>query len=108
MTNNQGPEATKMSNLITDMTIAGASEDELKRAVKHSQAAMDYEKSAQVNGIDELIVKYQKSSISRNARVALRLMMTGRYTIEEVSETLELPEYMIRAMLDKESSKSNG
>lgn len=99
MTNTQGPEAAKMSNLITDMTIAGASQEELERAIKHSQAAMDYEKSAVDNGIDELISKYQ-SSISRNARVARRLMMTDRYTIKEISEVLELPEQMIRVMLE--------
>lgn len=99
MTNTQGPEVAKMSNLITDMTVTGASQEEIERAVKHSQAAMDFEKSAKDNGIDELIAKYQSDSISRNARVARRLMMTNRYTIKGVSEVLELPLEMIEIML---------
>lgn len=55
-----------VSNLITDMTIKGANEDELARAVKHSMVVidcvkheLDYKKSYVDNGISELIRKYQ-------------------------------------------------
>ena len=41
---NTGTEMGKISNLITDMTIAGASPDKLARAVKHSMVVIDAEK----------------------------------------------------------------
>lgn len=41
---NTGTEMGKISNLITDMTLAGASEDKLARAVKHSMVVIDAEK----------------------------------------------------------------
>src|SRR5699024_10010937 len=55
-----------VSNLITDMTIKGASQSELARAVKHSMVVIDSEKhqldwkqSARDNGISALRRKYQ-------------------------------------------------
>lgn len=55
-----------ISNLITDMTIRGASEAELARAVKHSMVVIDaekhklnYKQSATDNNISELKTKYQ-------------------------------------------------
>jgi hypothetical protein len=57
-----------VSNLITDMTIKGASQSELARAVRHSMVVIDAEKhnlnhklSAQENRIAELKEKYQGS-----------------------------------------------
>lgn len=55
-----------VSNLITDMTIKGASQSELARAVKHSMVVidsekhnLDYKQSAKDNGINALRKKYQ-------------------------------------------------
>ena len=55
-----------ISNLITDMTLRGADEKELARAVKHSMVVidaekhqLDYKRSELENGIDELKKKYQ-------------------------------------------------
>lgn len=56
-----------ISNLITDMTLSGrATDSELARAVKHSMVVidaakhkLDYKRSEQENGIDELKRKYQ-------------------------------------------------
>lgn len=55
-----------VSNLITDMTLGGASPDELARAVKHSMVVidaekhkLDYRQSELDNGIDQLHKKYQ-------------------------------------------------
>lgn len=55
-----------VSNLITDMTIKGAPENEIARAVRHSMVVIDAEKhnlnwkqSAQDHGIAELKRKYQ-------------------------------------------------
>ena len=59
-------EMGKISNLITDMTLAGADDGELARAVKHSMVVidaakhkLDYKRSEQENNIDELKRKYQ-------------------------------------------------
>lgn len=56
----------KISNLITDMTLIGAPDSELARAVKHSMVIIDAEKhhldwrqSAKDNGVAELYKKYQ-------------------------------------------------
>lgn len=55
-----------VSNLITDMTIKGASQSELARAVRHSMVVidsekhqLDYKQSAKDNGISALRRKYQ-------------------------------------------------
>lgn len=55
-----------ISNLITDMTLRGADDAELARAVKHSMVVidaekhkLDYKRSEQENGIQELKEKYQ-------------------------------------------------
>ena len=59
-------EMGKISNLITDMTLRGASEDELARAVRHSMVVidaekhkLDYKQSEKDNGIAALKKKYQ-------------------------------------------------
>lgn len=56
----------KISNLITDMTLKGAKEDELARAVRHSMVVidaekhrLDYKQSEIDNGIASLKKKYQ-------------------------------------------------
>lgn len=61
-----GNEMGKISNLITDMTIRGAKEDEMARAVKHSMVVidahkhkLDYKRSEAENGIAALKKKYQ-------------------------------------------------
>lgn len=55
-----------ISNLITDMTLKGADESEIARAVRHSMVVIDAEKhrldyvaSEKANGIKELKKKYQ-------------------------------------------------
>lgn len=60
-------EMGKISNLITDMTLKGAVDDELARAVRHSMVVIDAEKhkldwkqSEQNNGIAGLRKKYQE------------------------------------------------
>ena len=59
-------EMGTISNLITDMTLKGANEDELARAVRHSMVVIDaekhklnYKQSEIDNGIAELKQKYQ-------------------------------------------------
>ncbi len=55
-----------ISNLITDMTIKGANEEEIAKAVRHSMVVidaekheLDFSKSARDNGISELKERYQ-------------------------------------------------
>jgi predicted transcriptional regulator len=59
-------EMGKITNLIADMSIRGASNDEIARAVRHSMVvidsekhALDYKGSAKQNGIRDLKIKYQ-------------------------------------------------
>ena len=56
----------QVTNLITDMTVGGASPNEIARAVKHSMVVidavkhhLDYKQSAKDNNISELKKKYQ-------------------------------------------------
>lgn len=63
---NKQIEMGKVTNLITDMTIAGASMDEIARATKHSMVIIDaekhglnYKQSYKDNGIKQLKEKYQ-------------------------------------------------
>ena len=68
-----GKDSTQMqmgviSNLITDMTLAGANEDELARAVRHSMVVidagkhkLDYKQSEIDNNIRALKNKYQRT-----------------------------------------------
>lgn len=62
-------EMGMVTNLIADMTLKGATDEELERAVKHSMVVIDaqkhklnYKLSEQVNGIDALKRKYQVKS----------------------------------------------
>ena len=63
---NTQTEMGKISNLITDMTLKGATEDELARAVRHSMVVidaekhkLDYKQSEADNGIASFKKKYQ-------------------------------------------------
>jgi hypothetical protein len=62
----KGTQMGLVSNLITDMTIQRASNDEIARAVRHSMVVidaekhhLDYKRSAIDNGIPALMEKYQ-------------------------------------------------
>lgn len=64
----KGREMGVISNLITDMTLKGATNEELTRAVKHSMVVidapkhkLDYKKSESDNGIAALKKKYQSN-----------------------------------------------
>ena len=101
-------EMGKISNLITDMTIKGAKEEEIARAVKHSMVVIDAEKhklnyqlSYEQNGIAELKEKYQGgknrgastllSKANAEKRVDLRKTTTkiDKETGEKINETDE-------------------
>lgn len=74
-------EMGKVSNLITDMTIKGASLDEICRAVKHSMVVidaekhnLDYKQSYIDNGIAELKAKYQGTTAKGGLKGASTLI----------------------------------
>lgn len=71
-----GLEMGKITNLITDMTLLGAKDDELERAVKHSMVVIDAEKhkldykaSEIENDIASLKKRYQ-AKVNENGRVS--------------------------------------
>ena len=71
---NTQKEMGVISNLITDMTLKGATQDELARAVRHSMVVidaekhkLDYKQSETDNGIKALKKKYQ-GSVDENGR----------------------------------------
>ena len=66
---NTGTEMGKISNLITDMTLAGASQDKLARAVRHSMVVIDAEKHK---------LDYKASEIDNNI-AALRKEYQPKY-----------------------------
>lgn len=66
---NTQTEMGKVSNLITDMTLKGATNDELARAVKHSMVVIDAEKHK---------LDYKQSEID-NGIAALKKKYQGRY-----------------------------
>lgn len=83
-----------VSNLITDMTLKGATDDELARAVRHSMVVidahkhkLDYVQSAKDNGIAELKQKYQ-SHIDENGKES-----TGASTLlSRRKQSVKVPE----------------
>lgn len=97
-----------VSNLITDMTLKGADENELARAVRHSMVVidavkhkLDYKRSEKDNGIQELKEKYQASTDP----------VTGRTTygastlLSRHKDTVEVPERQGSGRIDPDTGK---
>lgn len=99
-------EMGNVSNLITDMTIKGANNSEIARAVRHSMVVIDAEKhkldykaSARDNGIAELKKKYQNGARSGASTI-----------ISRASSDVRVPDRKPRAAadggpIDKETGK---
>ena len=82
---NKGKEMGKISNLITDMSLQGASDDEIVRAVKHSMVVidapkheLDYKRSYEENKIAELKEIYQKNPESDSKHGASTLISKAK------------------------------
>lgn len=82
-----------ISNLITDMTIKGAPDDKIARAVKHSMVIIDAEKhnldwrrSELENGIRELKTEYQGGP----RRGASTLISSAKSEIRDIPERKEI------------------
>lgn len=100
-------EMGQISNLITDMTLAGANDSELARAVKHSMVVidatkhkLDYKRSEADNDIKALKKKYQLR-VDENGKTT-----TGAATIVSRAKS---PTTIVRrkgsARIDKETGK---
>lgn len=97
-----------VSNLITDMTLKGADEDELARAVRHSMVVidavkhkLDYRQSEKDNGIQELKEKYQASTDPVTGRITY-----GASTLlSRHKDTVEVPERRGSGRIDRETGE---
>ena len=88
---NKGREMGTISNLITDMTLAGATEAEVTRAVRHSMVVidaekhkLDYKQSEVDNRIDSLKKKYQGYTNAEGKQVggASTLLSRRKQTVQ--------------------------
>lgn len=98
-----------VSNLITDMTLQGATDDEIARAVKHSMVVidaykhdLDYSQSYKDNNINELKQKYQKHVDNTKYGGAATLLSRAK-------SPLEIPQRAEgRFILNQKDNKDNG
>ncbi len=97
-----------VSNLITDMTLKGAGEKEIARAVKHSMVVidaakhkLDYTQSEKDNGIAELKQKWQG-----RVNPATGQLSTGASTlISRKGQTIEVPETQGSGRIDPKTGE---
>ena len=88
---NKGTQMGMISNLITDMTLAGASDDKLARAVKHSMVVIDAEKhkldykaSEVDNNIAALRKEYQPKENGPDGGASTIISRAkGQYSVEK-------------------------
>lgn len=102
-------EMGMVSNLITDMTLKGASESELVRAVKHSMVVidaakhkLDYKQSEADNGIAELRTRYQPKYDSDGNVVGGGGAST---LISKKKQDVRIPERQGSGIIDAETGK---
>lgn len=98
-----------ISNLITDMTLWGATEQELTRAVKHSMVVidaakhgLDYKKSEADNGIQELKTKYQPKYDDDGNLIGVG---GARTLISKKGQTARVPERQGSGRIDPDTGK---
>ena len=96
-----------VSNLITDMTLKGATESELARAVKHSMVVidavkhkLDYKQSEKDNGIAELKAKYQGYTTDDGREVGGASTLLSRR-----KQTVAVPERQGSGIIDPDTGK---
>lgn len=100
-------EMGKISNLITDMTLKGAPDDEIVRAVKHSMVVidaakhkLDYKQSEVDNDIPSLRKKWQGyQDESGKAHSGASTLLSRR------KQDIEVPERQGSGRIDKETGK---
>lgn len=114
---NTGTQMGIVSNLITDMTLGGASNEELARAVKHSMVVidaekhkLDYKQSEIDNNIAALKKKYQRSvDADGNEHVGGASTILSRAKGEtSVDKRQGTPKVNIKGSKDYDPSKPEG
>ena len=105
-------EMGKVSNLITDMTLLGATNEEIARAVKHSMIVIDAEKhhydwrqSEIDNGIKELKAKYQGGPNAGAATLISRASSDKRIDKVKPQYTLYLQDENGNDVLDENGNR---
>lgn len=96
-----------VSNLITDMTLKGATESEIARAVKHSMVVidaekhkLDYKQSEKDQGIAELKKKYQGYTTDDGRQVGGASTLLSRR-----KQDIAVPERKGSGMIDPDTGK---
>lgn len=97
----------EISNLITDMTLKGAPESEIARAVKHSMVVidaakhkLDYRQSEKDNGIAELRKRYQGYTDEEGKeRGGASTLLSRR------KQTVDVPEHQGSGIIDPATGK---
>lgn len=100
-------EMGKISNLITDMTLKGAPESEIVRAVKHSMVVidaakhkLDYKQSEKDSGIAELRKRYQGYTDEDGREVGGASTLLSRR-----KQDVQVPERKGSGMIDPDTGK---
>lgn len=104
-----------VSNLITDMSIKGASDSELARAVKHSMVVidaekhnLDYKQSARDNQISALKRKYQRHTnpdTGRPSMAASTLISRSKSKIDISDPNFNVDKYSSKTAVENVYSK---
>ena len=114
---NTGQQMGVISNLITDMTLAGASRDELARAVRHSMVVIDaekhslnYKQSEIDNDIESLKKKYQAyidedGSVKYGGAATILSRAKGQASIDKTQGS---PKINIKGSKDYDPTKPEG
>ena len=102
----------EISNLITDMTLMGADDDEIARAVRHSMVVvdspkhkLDYTKSAYDNGIDELKQKYQAHDLVKWNGYVTKNSTSAATILSAAKAQKTVPVHEGRQIIDPETGK---
>ena len=98
-----------VSNLITDMTLKGAPEEELTRAIRHSMTVidankhkLDYKQSEIDNDIDSLRRRWQSKGIDENGKEVYGGAST---LLSKKNQTIRIPERKGSGVIDKETGE---
>lgn len=102
----------EISNLITDMTLMGADDDEIARAVRHSMVVvdspkhkLDYRKSELDNGIKELKLKYQAHDLVKWNGYITKNSTSAATILSAAKAEKSAPVHKGRQIIDKETGK---
>ena len=110
----KGNAMGQISNLITDMTLQGADEKELARAVRHSMVVidapkheLDYRRSYKENAIDALKKKYQHDPVTGKDGGASTLISRAKaQAIVDEKKELYHPDPVTGKRLFKETGRT--